>query len=473
MNKNKLIGAGIALGFGLSSVPLWAVQYVPEKSFGLEVKVSGQSEDDRDLGTRSGGDVQGIGIDVRPWVFGQRGDWAAFAQAQAVAATDTIETDPIDDSDLGTNNDRREADKNYLAMREFWINYSGLTAYPGEFLRFGRQRLRSDDGMWMDTNIEALRWSLDTTLLRTNVGVAQRFSDYRTDLDDLRPEDQDRLHVFGDVAYQWHPGHWLGANLHHADDSGHLRRVGQTVDPLDKTFTGQLTWIGLRADGDFFNRRSEQPLNYWGQVMYLTGDRDSLQSEVIGNQRIATRRDSQNVSAWALDLGLRWKIDPNWSIGGAYAYGSGGGDEQFVQTGLESNRSNFTGTRSRLHRFGEAFRGELSNLHSAALFGSWNLNEDYDASLVYHRFWRVKADQSTGDRGLTAALVNDDKDLGQELDLVVTRYFRQGLVPEGWGWEEPSTLVRFRGGVFKPGDAYGSQADSYMHRAFVDVVWRF
>ncbi|MEB0048892.1 hypothetical protein, partial [Pseudomonas sp. Dout3] len=26
---------------------------------------------------------------------------------------------------------------------------------------------------------------------------------------------------------------------------------------------------------------------------------------------------------------------------------------------------------------------------------------------------------------------------------------------------------------FKPGDAYGKEVDSYMHRAFIDVIWRF
>jgi alginate production protein len=33
--------------------------------------------------------------------------------------------------------------------------------------------------------------------------------------------------------------------------------------------------------------------------------------------------------------------------------------------------------------------------------------------------------------------------------------------------------VRLRGGVFKPGDAYGSHVDSTMHHAFVDFIWRF
>ncbi len=36
-----------------------------------------------------------------------------------------------------------------------------------------------------------------------------------------------------------------------------------------------------------------------------------------------------------------------------------------------------------------------------------------------------------------------------------------------------SALIRFRGGLFKPGDAYGPGTDSTMHRAFVDFIWRF
>ncbi|WP_252496856.1 alginate export family protein, partial [Escherichia coli] len=49
--------------------------------------------------------------------------------------TDTIETDTLQsDTDDGNNsrNDGREPDKSYLAAREFWVDYAGLTAYPGE-----------------------------------------------------------------------------------------------------------------------------------------------------------------------------------------------------------------------------------------------------------------------------------------------------------------------------------------------------
>lgn len=484
MKLNRITaGLGLSMSLLSASSAAWAVQ-LTDQNFGLDIKITAQSEDDRDLGTQRGGDVEGIGLDVRPWVYGQRGDWSAFAMGQAVTATDIVETDTIESSDLeadsGSNSDNgRQPDKSYLALREFWVDYAGLTPYPGEHLRLGRQRVRSDEGTWWDTNIEALRWTFDTTLLQANVGVAERYSDYRTDLDELAPEDEDRQHLFGDLNYQWTPGHWVGAKLHHSRDDGDLANSGEEVEELDKRYTGDLTWLGLNADGDFFNPNSKNPLNYWAQVTWLTGDTDQLEQTVVGEDRIATGSRNQDVDAWAVDLGLRYTLDENWKVGGAYARGSGGGDdgksEQFMQTGLESNRSAFTGVESRVHRFGEAFRGELSNLQVATAFTSWKLREDYDASLVYHRFWRVDGDQDIGQSGITAPLEAGEKDVGQELDLVVTKYFKQGVMPTSMTehLDDRSALVRFRGGVFKPGNAYASGTDSLMHRAFVDFIWRF
>ena len=258
--------------------------------------------------------------------------------------------------------------------------------------------------------------------------------------------------MFGDISTQWAPHHRIGVRIHHADDSGHLRRPGE-VDNLDKTYTGQLTWLGIEATGDAYNYRSSMPLNYWASATWLTGDRDNLTTTTVDDRRIATGKQSGDVNAFGVDLGLRWNIDEQWKAGVGYARGSGGGkdgEEQFQQTGLESNRSNFTGTRSRVHRFGEAFRGELSNLQAATLFGSWQLREDYDASLVYHKFWRVDDDSDIGTSGINAALQPGEKDIGQELDLVVTKYFKQGLLPASMSQyvDEPSALIRFRGGLF-------------------------
>ncbi|MDE1164958.1 MAG: alginate export family protein, partial [Pseudomonas sp.] len=205
---------------------------------------------------------------------------------------------------------------------------------------------------------------------------------------------------------------------------------------------------------------------------------------------VAGAKDSGNVNGWATDLGLRLRLDPNWQVGGAYSRAS----RDYEQNGLQSNRSNWTGTRSRIHRFGEAYQAEMANMQTASLFTSWQLRDDYDASLIYHKFWRVDGNRPIGNTTLDAVntttdpedvtnvtsisslpLNDGDKDLGQEMDLVVSKYFKQGLLPAALSQsiDEPSALIRLRAGVFKPGSAYGSGTDTYMHRAFVDVIWRF
>ncbi|RJG09708.1 transcriptional regulator [Pseudomonas cavernicola] len=475
-SNNRSVAMLVCTAGLLGSPAVLAAQPQPGLSYGANLKITAQSIDDLDLGIRDGGDFNGAGFSVRPWVYKQQGDWSAFALGEAFIATDVIESD-TSESDTFDPNDARERDDHFLALREFWVDYGGLTAYPGESLRLGRQKIRSVDGLWWDSNIEALRWNFDTTLLNAHIGIAERFSDYRTDLDELAPQDEDRLHLLADISSQWRPGHWAGLKLHHSDDRGDLPEVGSEVDQLSKTFTGKLTWVGVELNGDFYNYRSTLPLSYWASATWLTGDTDTLRTRTVAGERRADGERSQDVDAWALDLGLRWNIDESWRIGTTYARTSGGADEddseQFVQTDLQSNRSNFTGTNSGINRFGEAYRGELNNLQAVSLFAGWRLNKDYDASLIYHRFWRVD-DQQDSASGLQAALEPGDKDLGQEFDLVLTRYFNEGQMPAELGWlNASSALVRLRGGLFLPGDAFASGTDSHMHRAIIDFVWRY
>ena len=130
----------------------------------------------------------------------------------------------------------------------------------------------------------------------------------------------------------------------------------------------------------------------------------------------------------------------------------------------------------------------MNNMQTATLFGSWMLNDEYDASVIYHKFWRVDGNKPVGSNGINAVendtdptgailsstslpLEDGNKDLGQEMDLVVTKYFKQGLLPAALSQsiDEPSALVRLRGGVFKPGDAYGKEVDSYMHLSLIHI----
>ena len=113
MKLNPFVQAGIGLTFALLwSCPTLAA-LTETKNFGMDVKITGQSEDDRDLGTKPDGDVNGIGLDLRPWIYGESGNWSAYAMGQAVASSDIIETDTLqqsssDATDQSSNNDRKK-----------------------------------------------------------------------------------------------------------------------------------------------------------------------------------------------------------------------------------------------------------------------------------------------------------------------------------------------------------------------------
>ena len=95
MKLNPFVQAGIGLTFALLwSCPTLAA-LTETKNYGLDVKITGQSEGDSDLGTQSGGDVNGVGLDLRPWIYGESGAWSAYAMGQAVTSTDIIETDTL------------------------------------------------------------------------------------------------------------------------------------------------------------------------------------------------------------------------------------------------------------------------------------------------------------------------------------------------------------------------------------------
>ncbi|WP_213875215.1 alginate export family protein [Pseudomonas sp. dw_358] len=494
MKLNRWMMAGI----GLSMASLWScptlAELTAEQNFGIEVKGTGDFEGDRDLGTRAGGEVNGIGVDLRPWAFGHWDNWSAYGMGQIVSATDTIQTDPLDSpannpisSGQNVSNNRKAADT-YLALREFWVGYSGLTPYPGEILKFGRQRLRNDDGEWRDSNIEALNWDFETTLLKAHVGSAERFSDYRTDYSQLTPTDKDRLHVYGDAYYQWMPGQWAGLRLHHTHDDGDLKNQGARMDDLDKTSNGNLTWLGLDLNSDAYEFQNLHALNYWTNVTWINGhvDRNHPSVGTDGYLR-ANQTEGSDISGWATDLGARLRLATQWQVGAAYSRAS----KNYQQNGLQSNRSNWTGTRTRIARYGEAYLPDMANVESGSLFGTWQLRDEDDASLIYHKFRRVDGNSPIGTTGIdpatdasdgvqvssmTALPLNDgSKDLGQEVDLVLTHYFKAGQLPAlaSDQFDEPSALIRLRAGVFKPGDAYGSGVDNYMHRAIVDVIWRF
>lgn len=436
----------------------------------LKIKASALIDGERDLGAGDFDTVRGGIVEITPQVRWQlTPDVVAFLRVRGFTQSDDFTTAP--DSNTPTQA------STFAEVRELWVDYGGLTGYPGEHLRLGRQRLRQDDGLWFDRDIESLRWIFETTLVQADIGVAEAFDSYtyKKDAVALPVNLNDRFNAFASASYEWAPAQRAGLRVLYADDSGGTGEIGTPPGVNTKPSSSQLLWIGAHVENGFYDYRHIKPVTYWAEAVLLTGtEKPTTVNPTTG---LLAPSDEHNVHAWGGDLGLRVKPtrDLPLQIGAGYAFGTGGGDnnksDAYRQTGLHSNRSRFTGTRTLVSRFGEVLRADLSNLSVISLFASLQFDTS-DASLVFHDFRRDQSSAPIVTDGISVQPLTGGHDIGQGVDLVLSRYFGQiknEADPEG----DMQTVLRLRASLFDPGSAYAPIADESAYRVVLEATVQF
>lgn len=439
----------------------------PAAPFVVETRATlgARADGDRSLGQGSGDDVQAAFINLYAsalWTIDA--DWSAFGRVQGFAASDDLTVD---------DDNRPQPSRSFLALRELWVDYGGLTDLPGEFLRLGRQRLRQPDAGWVDRDIEALRWQFDSTLVQGWVAVAESLFDARSDQADVAADVRDRRYLLAGYARQWQPGHFWGLRFTHAEDHADPAQEIDSGRADPKRTERRFTWLGAYVHNDYF-LPSGQPernpvLAYWGSVDVLFGTRDDARVPGPGLSAVISRQD---VHAYAVDLGVRWRLPTAlpWQLGASYAYGSGSVDDSdtFEQTGLQSNRSRYSGLRSQQYRYNEALRAELSNLHVLTLSAALPFQR-YEAGVSAHLFRRDSSGRVVTN-GIDLQPVNASLDLGYGFDLVLAYYFDDSPIVT----PDPDDLranVRLRASSFHPGDAYAPGADTQYRLLLEWTLW--
>lgn len=458
-----LCSAGIALADGTHTDP-------GTIDTALKVKTSALVDGERDLGSGDFHTTSGGIIEITPQVRWQlTPEISAFLRVRGFTESNDFATTPDSDAPTQANT--------FAEVRELWVDYGGLTSYPGEHLRLGRQRLRQDDGLWFDRDIESLRWIFDTTLVQADIGVAEAFDSYsyKKDAVALPANVNDRFNAFASVSYEWMPSQRAGLRVLYADDNGGTGDIGTQPGGNTKSSSGQLLWIGAHVENGFYDYRHIKPVTYWTEVALLTGtEKPTVVDPATGLLAASNERD---VRAWGGDFGLRVKPtdDLPLQIGAGYAFGSGGSDtnksDAYRQTGLHSNRSRFTGTRTLVSRYSEVLRPDLSNLSVISLFASLQFDTG-DASLVFHDFRRDQSSAPVITDGISVQPLPGDSDIGQGVDLVLSRYFGQiknETDPEG----DVQTALRLRVSLFDPGSAYASNADENAYRVVLEGTVQF
>ena len=467
-------------GAGLAVLPASAVAVSADLS--VKLKAGGLSEDARDLSGDPDAETRASFLDLQPQLLTQFSpDFAHFVRLQAFVPSDLVTTNELDEP--------VEVEQ-YAAVREFWIEYGGITSYPGEVVRLGLQRLRTLDGLWWDRDIESARWIFDTTLFQFEMGAAKAFDTYRTDEVEVPGSQRDRAYGFAAMATQWLPRNFVGVRGAYATDQRELPAQGTQME-LEGTTTDPATgnpvntyrepeqrrygWVGVFLDNRFYEYERGPGLAYRFELIGMTGSRQHVVNDGNG---VVTGTETEDVSALGGDAGLRARFPDAFplTLGAGYAYGQGGRDDngshQFRQTGLQSNRSRFTGTRTYLNRFNEALQADLTNLRVATAYVSLPM-ASWDFSVVGHRFERDDPGSRVYTDGvdIQPSLTNGKTDLGTGGDFVLTFYFRQMLKQRFAAEDDTRSNLRLRASRFSPGEAYGEDAKDQNRVLLEGTLW--
>lgn len=433
----------------------------------LKLRAGGFGEGNRDLGQIDGAESSEFFTEIHGSLFTRYdNDLSSKLRVQGFYSTGEVF--------LNTEDTPQPSDR-YIALREAWVDIGAMTSFPGEVLRIGRQRIRQDDGLWYDDDALGLKWVFDTTLLQADIAAVQQVEGFRTDDAGVDEAQKDRIYVLGGLSGQYVPSHFMGLRVAHAQDHFSLAREAQRPADERRKRKRDFTWGGLYLHNGYHNYKEARRFAYWFEIMAQIGkEKFFVQDAEVPEPRTRTI-DDRDVRGLGGSVALRYRpsLDIPFQFGALYALGTGdngdGDSSRFEQTGLQSNRARFTGTRTQIERFNGSAQFELSNLRAASAFISFP-HRVLDVSLVAHRFKRDDGRDTVISNGLRAETVGSDTDIGTAYDFVVSGYFEgfsaRLLRPDG-----PAGVVRLRFSMFEPGDAYPAGADS-SYRAVLETGWR-
>lgn len=399
-------------------------------------------ESDRDLGSPESESGE-AGINVRPRLYSELTEnWHSLISLQLFYATEPIEL-RSDEFDEVVESD------GFVGVRQLWLEWGGLTDYPGEALRFGRERLRLEDGLVLDSDIVSARWVWDTTLLKGGLGIAEEIGTFRSDEFELSAAEKDLQRIYGMLRWQYSYNSFLSGHAIHTDGR-------------DNTVTApQLTWTGASIDNGYFDYRTRLPWQYYLSAHGVSGH------ETLGGVKV-------DVSGWAMDGGMRWRSQSAGFSFGAQLSFTDDKPNGYRQTGLQSNRAYYVGARSSMHRFNEALRADLRNMAVATLYvGLLPEDAPWEIGIAGHTLQLRDESGPFEARGYSGSTDGVDRDLGRAFDLILSWYWSKND-NELFEDMQMDSYLRVLLSSFYPGEAFNAGGtDRQVNRGIVDWVVKF
>ena len=265
-----------------------------------------------------------------------------------------------------------------------------------------------------------------------------------TNEDFIDPEEEDLRRVLLSLA--WYPGDnqaLIFYYLDQADESG-SNRVGdiEDIDRVDEE-DADLTWFGASYLAGF-------DLDVAGEIdvelhaAWVDGSETLYEFEEEGGSAELEEIERGDVEGSAVGLLLQWSPAQfsDWRLIVGNARGSGdsrpddGRDESFRATGLQGDNEGF----------GELYQPELSNLEVTILGIAWAFSDGVELALMTYEYEQRELAEEMRDVSIDLDTTGESRDLGSEIDLVLTVDARDGM-----------ELILIMG-EFDAGRAYGDNA---------------
>ena len=342
-------------------------------------------------------------------------DLYLFFTGALIDETETIETLGLEEDASGL--ERKEIGVGYFFGKDFVSH-----------LRFGRTEFVSDSEWWLwwDEELDAIRLDSSFSDFEITLGLAQELARESTDDDFIDPELEDVKRVLLSLAWEFADDQSL--ILYYLDQSDDSRsfNVGEfeDADEVDEE-DADLSWSGISYIGGFdidsvgeFEVELHAARVSGNETVYEFDDPSAGRSEVV-------EREQHRVSGDAYSYLFSWTPaaldDLTFFLGSA----RGSGDSNAEDNRIKSFRQ--SGLQGDSESFGELYQPELSNLEVDVIGIEWEIVEGVEMALMGYEYQQRKLADEMRDVSIELDPSGTSRDLGREIDLIITIEAREGL----------------------------------------------
>lgn len=327
--------------------------------------------------------------------------WYAFFAGSLNDEAETIEPAGLKEEDISG-----------LERKQIGIGVEFGDGIPSDF-SIGRVEFTSigEWWLWWDEELDAIKLESSYGDFEALLGLAEEQARENTDQDFIDPEIDEIQRVIASLGWQIADSQSLHIYYLDQQDESSSFIDGETID-TDKEDgeDADLTWTGISYLGEFEDDRLGE-LEFELHYARVSGDETVYEFEAMpgGTSDVDGDPVKNRVRGSARGLLINWS--PARADDWSFILGRAEGEREYRQNGLQGDSE----------VYGELFQPELANLVVETIGIEYEVNEYVEIGLLAFEYQQDRAtDELSRDAAIDSELNGVSKDIGEEIDLVLT-----------------------------------------------------